>query len=133
MSKGLEALKYLKENKRRHWVDGDKSTECLDTIEKELKEHEQYKAIEDKLGIDLITLFKALKNGIWVKDLKNNVYKVSCHLCRVETGGGVDCSLGLAFQQNGNYKWRYLVLDTRRDSDIKDYGKTWALTKEELL
>ena len=35
--KGLEALKYLKEEKRRHWIDGDKSTECLDTIEKELK------------------------------------------------------------------------------------------------
>ena len=37
MSKGLEALKYLKENKRRHWIDGDKSTESLDVVEKELK------------------------------------------------------------------------------------------------
>lgn len=92
----------------------------------------KYEDKEEELGIDFATLINALKNGIWVKDLKNNVYKVNCHLCRVETGGGVDCSLGLAFQQNGNYKWRYLVLDTRRDNDIKDYGKTWALTKEEL-
>ena len=37
MSKGLDALKYLKEEKRRHWIDGDKSTESLDAIEKELK------------------------------------------------------------------------------------------------
>ena len=37
MSKGLDALKYLKENKRRHWLDNDKSTESLDIIEKELK------------------------------------------------------------------------------------------------
>ena len=37
MSKGLEALKYLKENKRKHWLDGDNSNECLEIIEKELK------------------------------------------------------------------------------------------------
>ena len=34
MSKGLEAIKYLKENKRKHWLDGTISTECLDIIEK---------------------------------------------------------------------------------------------------
>lgn len=37
MSKGLEALEYLKENKRRHWLDNDNSSECLDIVEKELK------------------------------------------------------------------------------------------------
>lgn len=38
---GLEALEYLKENKRKHWLDDDKSTECLDTIETELKRLEE--------------------------------------------------------------------------------------------
>ena len=33
----LQALKYLKENKRRHWLEGDKSNECLDIIETALK------------------------------------------------------------------------------------------------
>lgn len=37
MSSGLKALKYLKENKRKHWLENDKSSESLDTIEKELK------------------------------------------------------------------------------------------------
>ena len=46
MSKELEALKYLKENKRKHWLDDDKSNECLDIIETELKRLEY---IEDKL------------------------------------------------------------------------------------
>ena len=40
-----EAIKYLKENKRRHYLDGDKSDECLSVIEqaddilKTLKKH----------------------------------------------------------------------------------------------
>ena len=38
MSKELEAVKYLKENKRRHWINGDRSQECLDSIETALKD-----------------------------------------------------------------------------------------------
>lgn len=96
----------------------------------------QLEDIEEELGIDLITLFKALKNGIWVKifpKLKNggSIIRVPCMLSIVEIGGGVDKSFGLEFYVNT--KRRYLVLDTRRDNDLKDYGKTWALTKEELL
>ena len=37
MSKELEAVKYLKENKRRHWINGDRSQECLDSIETALQ------------------------------------------------------------------------------------------------
>ena len=43
MSKGLKALKYLKENKRKHWLGNDNSAKCLDTIEKELKALESIK------------------------------------------------------------------------------------------
>lgn len=89
----------------------------------------QLEDIEEELGIDLIILFKALKNGIYVKNRKNEIRRVSCNIGLVETGG--HNSLGLRFQDT-NYKWRYLVLDTSRDNDVKDYGKTWALTKEEL-
>ena len=32
----FEALKYLKENKRKHWLDDDKSDECLNIIEQKL-------------------------------------------------------------------------------------------------
>ena len=92
--------------------------------------------VEEELGIDLLTLFKALKNGIWIKifpKLKNggSIIHVPCGLAIVEIGAGVGKSFGLEFYINT--KKRYLVLDTRRDNDLKEYGKTWALTKEELL
>ena len=47
MNKDLEALKYLKENKRRHWLEGDNSNECLDIIETALK---NYAALKDKIA-----------------------------------------------------------------------------------
>ena len=43
MSKELDALTYLKENKRRHWLDGDTSNECLKTIERGLNVLELFK------------------------------------------------------------------------------------------
>lgn len=74
--------------------------------------------IEEELGIDLITLFKALK-GIWVKSINGDVYYVgSPYLC---------------FSENEK---RELELQFRVGDiwyKIKDHGKYWALTKEELL
>lgn len=51
--------------------------------------------IEEELGIDLVPLFKALKNGIYVKNRKNEIRRVSCNIGLVETGG--HNSLGLRF------------------------------------
>lgn len=48
MSRELEAVEYLKENKRRHWLNNDKSQECLDIIETTLKDYENLKE-ENKL------------------------------------------------------------------------------------
>ncbi len=61
MSKELEALKYLKENKRKHWLDNDQSQKCLDIIEAALNKYEQYKAFEEEAGTDLLTLIKWYK------------------------------------------------------------------------
>ena len=71
--------------------------------------------IEEELGIDLITLFKALKQG--------GVY--------VKEGNKVDWGLmmkGFEIVGNGNEisLWSQVKLEP------KDYGKIWALTKEEL-
>ena len=90
----------------------------LDDIEKELKEHEKYKAIEKELGIDLLTLFKALKNGIWTKKGHIEGENLEIHF----------------YQKLLSYMWES---DDENDVDFinfhfKDYGKTWALTKEEL-
>ena len=39
----------------------------LDTIEKDLDILEEYRKIEKELGIDLLTLFKALRTGVYIK------------------------------------------------------------------
>ena len=72
--------------------------------------------IEEELGIDLITLFKAEKDGIWYNSNGTfyfNYFDVSlAHRC---------------FRRYVDYFRNYMSFD------FKDYGKTWALTKEELL
>lgn len=75
----------------------------------------QLEDIEEELEIDLITLFKAISNGIYVKT-KNGISKhYTIYLMK--------------WQQTNTYCLYY-----RPYSHIwfKDYGKTWALTKEEL-
>jgi hypothetical protein len=71
--------------------------------------------IEEELGIDLVTLFKALKNGVYVKTKEGVSKHFTVHLMK--------------WQQTSTYCFYY-----RPYSHIwlKDYGKTWALTKEEL-
>lgn len=68
--------------------------------------------IEEELGIDLVTLFKALKNGVFIKECQI-VFK-TVDLLRI----------GNEF---------YLVVLYAGNYHLKDYGKTWALTREELI
>lgn len=85
--------------------------------------------IEEELGIDLITLFKALKNGVytksnngikfWKEDDKHIVFvrdlKYDIEICCEECENAI-----------GAVPTMFLERST------KDYGKTWALTEEEL-
>ena len=75
----------------------------------------KYRDIEEELGIDLLTLFKALE-GIYIKP--NNIYVGSPYLC-------------LAENENRELELQFKVVDTWYK--VKDYGKTWALKKGELL
>lgn len=72
--------------------------------------------VEEELGIDLITLTKALK-GIYIKDKERIYFVGSPYLCFAENS-----ERQLEFQLRVGDTWHY----------IKDYGKTWALTKKEL-
>lgn len=74
--------------------------------------------IEDELGIELITLYKALKKGIYIKNQSQTTYP-----------------LALLRTHYSNNTARYYVFDNGKEKEIKlnKYGKTWALTKEELL
>lgn len=78
--------------------------------------------IEEEIGIDLITLFKALKNGIYVNtggivDEIDNIYKeeVKC----IEHWPVWGFSIGDDDEMKTFYAF-------------KDRGKTWALDKEEF-
>lgn len=82
----------------------------------------QLEDYEDELGIGLITLFKALDNGIYYRK-ENDIYKIDINYICKNKLGYIGYSLG-AYD------------DDYPDIDIwflfKDYGKTWALTKDEL-
>ena len=92
-------------------------SEIDNAIYKKLKSLED---IEEELGIDLITLFKALKYGFYFK-YKNKIISSNNYL----------------FQITVNIKdnWIFDIVDyylSLLSIKLKDYGKTWALTKEEL-
>lgn len=79
-----------------------------------------YKDIEEELGIELVVLIKALKDGIYWK--------------------GTTCvdTKGIFFEDKPKINIRAKCLTNicfRKDLEVvyfKDYGKTWALTREEL-
>lgn len=91
---------------------------CKNTGWKTFDKLGQLEDIEDELGIDLITLFKALKNGIYIKNQSQTKHP-----------------LALLRTHYSNNTTRYYVFDNGKEIEIKlnKYGKTWALTKEELL
>lgn len=87
-------------------------------IRDEINKASQYDSLEKELGIDLITLFKALINGIYAYDHANDID----HMKIISTF----------------YDTKDMECLTDFDGDIfeynfEDYGKTWALTREELL
>ena len=73
----------------------------------------QLEDIEDELGIDLITLFKALKNGVYMSTKHFDIVYCECpKIIHYKCG------------------WKLLVYGATLS--LTTYGKTWALTKEEL-
>lgn len=79
----------------------------------EIEKLGQLEDIEDGLSIDLTILFKALKDGIYAKDDYGNIIHGKPQM----DINGLYLSLDYEFQ----YEFKF-----------SDYGKTWALTKEEL-
>lgn len=104
-----------------------------DTKRYDLQDHKmftklsQYEDIEEELGIDFITLIKALKNGIiyktdygWDKEDYHWNYIDAKYI-----------SLGMS-----NYE-PFLIIKLEQEPNIEhlelsNFGKTWALAEEEL-
>lgn len=75
---------------------------------------EQINKLEKYLGIDLITLFKALEDGIYtIRSKGKKRYPFLTY------NNAVGYILDFEFEQEAQYI-------------LSDYGETWALTKEEL-
>lgn len=87
-------------------------------LENKLK---KYEAIEMDLGIPLEVLFKALKEGIWAKHLYTNGKKITYHK---------PCQLH--FYRDVWVLWVSDEYDNEFIRVVKEYGNTWALTREEL-
>ena len=85
-------------------------------IEKDLDLLEEHRKIEEELGVDLITLFKAL-NGCWFLQIST----------KKALG---DIRPTLVYQCGWHLKPKLSELPMLYA--LKDYGKTWALTREEL-
>lgn len=92
------------------------------TIKKDLDRLEECRKFEEELGIDLITVFKALKNGIYYfaydgqlmhdyVSLINNYIDVRAH---------------------DKLSYSFMTLLEKQILLFEGYDKTWALTKEEL-
>ena len=88
------------------------------------KKLSQLEDIEEELGIDLITLFKALTEPIYLYH-NNKIIKEEQAPILLNFGEEDKKEYGfeLYFEDDLDVEQVYL----------KDYGKTWALTKEELL
>ena len=87
-----------------------------------MAEMRQYKTIEKEMNIDLDTLFKALKNGCFVKEKFDYMGRELTQIIFTK----------FTYFYYADDIGDYLVHIRTRDYYLKDYGKTWALTKEEL-
>lgn len=94
----------------------------------------QLEDIEEELGIDLVTLFKALKNGIWASMYGEKVEKGTT---LTFINKNVLVIIFEPFIPEEDFKphfiYRWGMPNDYSIYYLKDYGKTWALTKEELL
>lgn len=87
----------------------------VDTIKKDLERLETYDKTKKIYGIDLITLFKATQQGIWVK--RNDVFYFFDDLII-----DLKCKCLVQFVSN----------DDVETFPFDAYGEDWALSREEL-
>lgn len=92
-----------------------------ESLHTELK---RYRNLENKIGIDLIILFSVLNNGAWVKSKDWGICHWTMPNIWNDYNGNRSPKVELEFQFKKCGCYEYFK--------VKDYGKTWALTREEL-
>ena len=90
----------------------------VDIISKDLDLLEEYRKLEEEIGVDFITLVKMLKDDVYIND------------------GGIVNEIGHIYKDQVKSIehwpiWGFTVGDNAEYA-FKDRGKTWALDKEEF-
>ena len=90
----------------------------FDIVKKDLNLLEEYRKIEEEIGIDFITLVKMLKDDVYIND------------------GGIVNEIGHIYKDQVKSiehwpVWSFTT-DDGGECAFKDRGKTWALDKEEF-
>ena len=103
--------------KRRHGhykisVDLDKMNNFDAVLTEIVEKLGRLEDIEDELGIDLTTLYEALKNGVYYR---NNQKQIN-----------------FAKSERVYLSHKSLRVDYHTYKYLKDYGKTWSLDKKDL-
>ena len=94
----------------------------VDIISKDLDLLEEYRKLEEEIGVDFITLVKMLKDGVYIND------------------GGIVNEIGHIYKEQVKSieHWPVWGFNVGDDDEMKsfyafkDRGKTWALDKEEF-
>ena len=90
----------------------------FEIIKKDLDQLEEYRKIEEEIGVDFITLVKMLKDDVYIND------------------GGIVDEIGNIYKDQVKSIEHWPVWGFTAGDDVeyafKDRGKTWALSKEEF-
>ena len=90
----------------------------LRPVEKDLDLFEEYRKIEEEIGVDFITLVKMLKDDVYIND------------------GGIVGEIGNIYKEKIKSIEHWPVWSFTTGDNVeyafKDRGKTWALDKEEF-
>ena len=114
-------MRLTKKTKTGYMLDVDVGVTFKDYYQHILKLG-QLEDIEDELGIDLVTLFNALKYGAYY--FSNGTQLTKDYVWLVDNYVSVGTRDKLSYSFTTAFERRILLFN--------DYGKTWALTKEEL-
>ena len=122
--KSKEALKDIKDvldmliDFSRLNINEDIKKQKFEIVKKDLDLFEEYRKIEEEIGVDFITLVKMLKDGVYIND------------------GGIVDEIGHIYKEQVKSIEHWPVWGFTAGDNVeyafKDRGKTWALSKEEF-
>ena len=103
-------------------ISEDIKKQKFEIIKKDLDLFEEYRKLEEEIGVDFITLIKMLKDDVYIND------------------GGIVDEIGNIYKEQVKSiehwpVWGFSVGDDDEMKTLcafKDRGKTWALSKEEF-